>query len=161
GDPKLADKIAASRLGQKLEHSDFWRTVILFFVSYREMALNLVQPIVDFIQSNTFAGEEIVTANGTGYRKAPWPDFSIKGRTPASMMRLVEDWNADLTENKPQKSFSWPQSGIRGFRLVENSSEDQREWTIHELVTSSDLYLEGRNLRHCAYTYAPDCRRGQ
>ena len=36
-----------------------------------------------------------------------------------------------------------------------------REWTIRELLTSPELYLEGRSLRHCVFTYAPKCRRGE
>ena len=72
-------------------------------------------------------------------------------------------WNADLTARKPAESFSWPPSGIQGFRFVENCDpcEGQREWTIHELLTSAELYREGRALRHCVYTYAPQCRRGE
>ena len=43
----------------------------------------------------------------------------------------------------------------------DDKPESQREWTIHELLTSPELYLEGRALRHCVFTYAPKCRRGE
>jgi len=160
---KLALEVAASKLGQSVEHFEFWRTVLLFFVNHPEMDLVLVKPIIDFVQANKFAGEEIVTAHGTGHRQAPWPDFSIKGRTVASMLRLVQEWNADVTERKPNHGFSWPLSNVQGFRFVENGDapENPMEWTIHELVSSAELYLEGRALRHCVYTYAPKCRRGE
>ena len=163
GSVKLAREVAASKLGQRVEYFQFWRTVLLFFVNHPEMDLALVKPIIDFVQANKFAGEEIVTAHGTGYRQAPWPDFSIKGRTVASMLRLVQEWNADVMERKPDHDFSWPVSNVQGFRFVENgdAAENPREWTIHELVSSAELYLEGRALRHCVYTYAPKCRRGE
>jgi hypothetical protein len=79
------------------------------------------------------------------------------------MMRLVHEWNADLAGRKPGQNFTWPASNIRGFRFVEDTETgaSQREWTIHELLTSADLYLEGRALRHCVYTYAAMCRRGE
>jgi hypothetical protein len=163
GNIKLACEITISRLGQKIEHSAFWRTVLLFFVNHPELHSNWVIPIIDFIEANKFAGEPIVTVHSVGQRQAPWPDFSIKGRTPTSMMRLVREWNADMTFKKPQESFSWPASNIQGFRFIENCDqpEHQREWTIRELLTSPELYLEGRALRHCVFTYAPKCRRGE
>jgi hypothetical protein len=163
GNIRLAREIAASRLGRKIEHSAFWRTVLLFFVNHPDMGLNWVVPIVDFVQANKFTGEPIVTAHGTGHRRAPWPDFSIKGRTLASMMRLVREWHGDMTSKNPRDSFSWAASNIQGFRFIEacDQPERQREWTIRELLTSPDLYLEGRALRHCVFTYAPKCRRGE
>jgi hypothetical protein len=163
GSVKLAREIAASRLGQKIERSAFWRAVLLFFVNHPEMDSNWVAPIIDFIQANKFAGEPIVTAHGAGHRQAPWPDFSIKGRTPASMMRLVRDWHGDMTSKNPRDSFSWPASNIQGFRFIEDCDgpEHHREWTVHELLASPELYLEGRALRHCVFTYAPKCRRGE
>jgi hypothetical protein len=163
GSIRLAREIAAGRLGQKIEHSTFWRTVLLFFVNHPEMDPGWVAPIIDFIQANKFAGEPIVTARGAGHRQAPWPDFSIKSRTPASMMRLVREWNADMTSKNPRDSFSWPASSIQGFRYIEHCEEPEhhREWTIRELLTSPELYLEGRALRHCVFTYAPKCRRGE
>lgn len=163
GSIKLAREVATSRLGQKIEHSAFWRTVLLFFVNHPELGLNWVVPILDFIQAIKFAGEPIVTAHGTGYRQAPQPDFSIKGRTPASMMRLVREWNADMTSKNHRETFSWPASNIQGFRFMENCDqpEHQREWTIHELLANPELHLEGRALRHCVFTYGPKCRRGE
>ncbi len=162
GSIPLACAIANSRLGQKVEHFEFWRTVILFFVNHAEMDVGLVTPIIDFVQSNKFAGEEILTAHGTGHRRAPWPDFSIKGRTPASIWRLVREWNADMTARRT-RDFSWPASNIPGFRFVEysNAEDGSREWTIRELASSAELYLEGRALRHCVHIYAPRCRRGE
>jgi PcfJ-like protein len=54
-------------------------------------------------------------------------------------------------------------SNIPVFRFLEygDEPEHQREWTIRELLTSPELYLEGRALRHCVFTHAPKCRRGE
>ena len=163
GSEKLACQIALGTLGRKIQQAEFWRTVILFFVNHPEMDLALGNPIIDFIQANKFAGEEILTENGAGYRQPLWPDFSMKGRTLSSMMRLLRDWNLNLNERKPSQSFSWPASTIPGFRFAESSQEtgEQREWSIHELVSSAELYAEGRALRHCVYTYAFKCREGK
>jgi hypothetical protein len=34
-----------------------------------------------------------------------------------------------------------------------------RVWTIRELLTSQELFLEGRVLRHCVATYAVQCAK--
>jgi hypothetical protein len=79
------------------------------------------------------------------------------------MWRLVQEWNGDLTSSKGSREYAWPASNIQGFRFVEqrDSEKREREWTIHELVSTAELCSEGRALRHCVYTYAPRCRRGE
>ena len=58
--------------------------------------------------------------------------------------------------------LTWNYPLLLPGRFVENcEASHQREWTIHELLTSAELYLEGRALRHCVYIYAPRCRRGE
>ena len=163
GSDKLAGQIALGALGRKIQHPEFWRTVILFFIHHSEMEIELVNLMVDFIQANKFAGETVLTEQGTAYRPAPWADFSIKGRTPGSMMRLVREWNLDLNEKKPSQGFSWGASPINWFRFLEQgeAAEGPREWSIRELLTSAELYAEGRALRHCIYTYALKCRDGK
>src|SRR5689334_2332863 len=61
GSEKLAREIAVGKLGQKLEPPDFWRSVLRFFVAHPEMELEDVNPIVDFIHANKFAGDEVLT----------------------------------------------------------------------------------------------------
>ena len=163
GSEELAGWIALSRLGREIQHAQFWRTVILFFVNHPGTEKELVNPIIDFIQANKFAGEEILTQHGVGNRQAPWPDFSIKGRTPGSMVRLLRAWDVQFGDRKLSQFFSWRASGIPGFRFVETctANEGQREWSIHELLSSSELYAEGRALSHCVYTYAVKCRDGK
>jgi hypothetical protein len=36
-----------------------------------------------------------------------------------------------------------------------------RVWTISELLTSEELFLEGQAMRHCVATYAERCARRQ
>jgi hypothetical protein len=77
GSEVLAREIVVGRLGQRIEHSEFWRTVLWFFLAHPETPLEQVNPIIDFIHANKFAGEEVVTEHGMRPRPAPWPDFSI------------------------------------------------------------------------------------
>jgi len=84
-----------------LAGADFWRTVLRFFVAHPDMKLEHVNPIVDFIHANKFAGDEVLTEGGTEIRNPPRPDFSMKGRTLKSILRAVTAWHSDLAANQP------------------------------------------------------------
>jgi hypothetical protein len=163
GGEKLAREVASGRLGQSIEHSNFWRTVLSFLVSQSALKLEQVAPIIDFIEANKFDGEAAWTENGIQRRTARWPDFSMKGRTLNSLLRLVTAWHLDLSATAPGKCISWRPSGIAGYRFLEKRPEEaqDREWSIRELLDSGALHLEGRGMRHCVYTYADRCRRGE
>lgn len=163
GGEKLAREIAIGRLGQRIEHADFWRTVLIFLVNHSELKPEHVNPIVDFIQAQKFGGEEVETEHGRALRPAPCPDFAMKGRTVKSLLRLVTAWHTDLSTHKPDKCFSWQASPIDGYRFLEkrDGDGDHREWTIQELTDSGALHSEGKAMRHCVYSYADRCRRGE
>jgi hypothetical protein len=163
GSEKLAREIAIGRLGQRIERPDFWRTVIRFFVAHPEMQLEHVNPIIDFIHANKFAGDEVLTADGMGLQIPAWPDFSIEGRTLKSILRLVTAWHADLGVTKNAPWCSWRKSNIQGYRFLEKRSAEvgDRDWTILELLDSTALHAEGRAMHHCVYTYVNRCRRGE
>jgi hypothetical protein len=161
GTERLAREVALGKLGQRVEHADFWRTVLLFLVAHPEMEIEHVNPIVDFVQYNKFAGEEVLTEQGTANRPAPWPNFSIKGRTMESVLRLVRKWHGDLSKSGPRQSFSWHKSGIEGYRFIENrpGEGEDLDWAIDELVESEALHAEGQAMHHCVFSYAQRCRR--
>jgi hypothetical protein len=163
GGEKLAREIALSRLGQRIEHSEFWRTVLIFLVAHSELKLEHVNPIIDFIQAQKFGGEEVETEHGRAFRAAPWPDFSMKGRSVNALMRLVTAWHTDLSVHQPGNCFSWRPAAIDGYHFLEKRDGDDgdREWTVQELADSGALHSEGKAMRHCVYSYADRCRRGE
>jgi hypothetical protein len=160
GNEQLAREIVASRLGCDTAHPGFWRTVLIFLAAHPELPRRYVVPIIDFIHANKFAGEEVLTANGLERRAAPWPEFSIHGRTPKSLLRMVGAWRLDLAGGE-MNGGSWRQSGIHAFRYVEpRTRETQLDWSIVELLNRSALYAEGRAMHHCVHSYATKCLRG-
>ena len=163
GRGELAREVASGWLGRRIDHSDFWRSVILFLAANSEIEIEHVNPIIDCIQANKFGGEEVLTEKGTATRTAPWPDFAMKGRTVKSILRLVSAWHTDLSANKLGRCFSWQKSSIQGYRFLEERAgeEGHFDWTIQELLDSGALHAEGRAMRHCVYTYADRCRRGE
>jgi hypothetical protein len=119
---------------------------------------------VDFLQHQKFEWKEGVSPEGVlGKQPPPRPDYTMKGRTVASIMRQVEEWHKQLGQDTDQPSLSWRRSPLEDFRLVEGSEVlgNMRVWTITQLLTSRSLLLEGRAMRHCVATYAERCARRQ
>ena len=163
GSEQLAREIATGPLGREIRHPGFWRPVLHFFAQHPELDLRHINPIIDFIQYHKFPSHEVLTEQPPVSCPALWPSFSINGRTPKSMLRLTWAWHSDLAKNKQSHNFTWPKSGIEGYRFEDTRDGDEhpRVWSIEELLQSQELYAEGRALHHCVYTYAAKCRNRQ
>jgi hypothetical protein len=64
---------------------------------------------VDFRQHQRFEWKEGVSAEGVfGKQPPPRPDYTMKGRTVASILRQVEEWHKELGQetNQPLGSRS-------------------------------------------------------
>jgi hypothetical protein len=160
GNEPLARAVIATRLGEVLENEDFWESVLLFFVKHASLDLAQVRPVVDFLQHQKFQSTDGVSADGiSGKEPPPRPDYSIKGRTVASLLRQVEQWHRTLGQAMRQPSLSWRHSPISDLRLVQDGevAANLRIWTITELLDSRALFLEGHAMRHCVATYTERC----
>jgi len=149
GSEELVQSILATRLGRVLDNEDFWEGVIHFFVNHPELPLDQVGPVVDFLQP-------------------PQPELSLKGRSCASVLRLVREWHRALARTAV-KEVSWAPAPFGDFRWLEKrraqrdaranqpTASEDRLWTISELRTSRELFVEGRVMRHCVSTYVRSC----
>jgi PcfJ-like protein len=138
----LADAVLATRLAGDLTNSDFWRTVWMFLIAHAgEIALDRVGPIVDFIHAQ--------------------PNFCMKGRTPASLLRLMDRWHRGL--GLVSGGSSWDRSRIRPM-VHSVPAQDPHDppvvWEFVELTNGAQLKAEGSALKHCVAGYAAYCQRG-
>jgi len=162
--PGLVDAVLTTRLGRDLSHGTFWRTAVTFLVRHRRgLDLEQVGPIIGYLHGVRFLRTQVETATGLTWLEPPRPDFSLKGRTMKSLMRLVDAWHRALGEAMAG-GRSWPASPQRPYSLQEPPrSEDDPPvfWEIVELTSSEQLRAEGRALRHCVATYSRKCAAGQ
>jgi hypothetical protein len=169
GSPALAAAVLATRLGQEIGNESFWETVVRFFVNAPELDLAHIGPIVDYLQHQRFGGRTGFTRSGEyGLLPPPRPDLSLKGRTPASLLRLVGEWHRELGR-APVAGIGWTRSSLRELswieRVVIRKDDDVRtevrSWSIRELCSAEELRAEGRAMRHCVATYASKCTARQ
>jgi hypothetical protein len=162
GTERLVRAVLGTRLGTDFGHDDFWVTVLQFFVAHPMLDLAHVGPIIDFIHQQRFVSQDVFVAPGVVERRGPaQPQFTMKGRTPASLLRQVEAWHRTLAKAEQPKA-EWPRSGVAGFEFVEGAERggSLKIWTITELLSTKGLVAEGRKLKHCVATYAHSCARG-
>lgn len=160
GNKNLAKAIIATRLGKHFECEDFWRTVIQFFIKVKDLNADYVNPIVDFLYYVKIAKREVYTENGYIVLDPAHPNFSMKGRTINSIMRLMEAWHLEPAVVKSRLNYHWTKSKISGFQFLEETRDHlnpHRIWSISELLSSFELEIEGRVMRHCVSTYASSC----
>jgi len=158
----LTQAVLATRVAADLRHGEFWRTVWLFLVANaRACEPSHVGPIVDFLQAVRCDRVAMETPQGTVMREPPQPDFSMKGRTLRSILRLMQNWHHGL--GIVSGGLRWEASRLRPM-MVEEPSEDPCAppvtWQLTELTDGAQLRAEGTALRHCVGSYADRCWRG-
>lgn len=159
GNERLARAVIATRLGSEFEHEEFWLGVLHFFVNHPRLDLVHVGPIVDFIHHQRFATSEVIRGGQLVTLPPEQPDYSLKGRTVASLLRHVAEWHDQLGRVALDNGRRWSPSRINDFELLEGSEQlhNLRRWTITELLSSGELVAEGQAMKHCVATYVPRC----
>jgi hypothetical protein len=158
GDSRLARTIVQSRLGAASTDEPFWESVIRFLISNTGFPQVEIGEIVEFIHGQRFEPAEVVVGPGAG-REPLQPGFTIRDRTLMSLRRHIANWREQIL---PEGARSvrpptvWPKTGIRAFRYC----EQDRLWSIDELLSDRELHIEGKILQHCVARYVLACTRG-
>lgn len=161
GGEDLMYAIIGTRLGEHFEDDEFWVSVLHFFINNPMLDTAYVGPVVDYIHDQRYVAPDIVQPDGTVVQgRIPQPDFTMKGRTVTSMLRLVEERRGErgkVTREEP--AVAWRRINIDEFEYID---EDEKErWTIEELLNEQELAEEGRRMNHCVRTYAKSCQNRQ
>jgi len=156
--------ILSTRLATDLRNGQFWRTVWMFIISHsKEIDATQIGPMIDYIQAIRHDRISVETPEGITEIAPPQPDFSIKGRTMASMLRLMQQWHRSLGRAFAGARSSWARSPFRPWMVEEparHESDLPKRWQIVELTNSAQLRQEGVALHHCVASYAHLCLRG-
>jgi hypothetical protein len=156
--------ISHGPLGESLENDDFWETVVQFIGNQNFLDRSYIDPIVDYIRHQKFTPQRIPQPDGTEIEGPPsHPNFCMKGRSPNKLLRQVDEWHQELTGMEDVGLEIWEPSGFAEFEHTAFDPEIKRnvQWTVHELVTSQQLYAEGRIMRHCVGSYTRRCTLGE
>ena len=170
GDNRTALAINGTQLADDFEHDEFWITFIRWLIAHPMLDRSHVGPIVDYIRFQRFVPEYVMVRDQQpGIQQqgqAREPNFSMKGRTPETLLRQVNRWHGRLRSSNVVQMRSWTPSYIQPFSLREGAGANVdpgakfKQWTIRELLSSTALVAEGRKLGHCVASYAHSCASG-
>src|SRR5262245_60112171 len=169
-DPGIVLRIARSKIAQTPRAElGFWREVVRFFCAHPttvEEMDDLCDYLADCHQRN--------------------PEFSLKGRTLASLGRLMREWHRDLEAiarieaarrraeaararahgQAPTREAtgdgSWRGAAIKdwSWSLAAKDRSKREEYLVIQLRTAADLVAETRAMHHCVASYAAKCIAG-
>ncbi len=163
GNNRLAEAVLGSRLATDFSHEEFWTSVIRWLIASAMLDMNQVAPIVDYIHHQKFEPQQSdMSAEPSGSGPLQ-PDFSIQGRTPGSLVRQIRKWHEDLRKERQTTPVMWDRCGTGPLDWTEGSAAagDLRHWTIAEILSRRDLFLEGSAMRHCVASYEQSCISGR
>lgn len=161
GDPHLAGAILGSKMGDRLEHWDFWGTVWHFFIRNPMFDRAQVSPIVDFLLFQKFETQERLIGPGVIQRvPPPHPQLTMKGRTPEALLHQMNVWHGELTRNRDIANMFFRKSDIKPYSQKFGIKKQHSE-KIQQLLSGEALIEEGKRMHHCVSTYAKGCQLGE
>lgn len=161
-DPYLAQAVQESRLGALLPDEPFWESVLQFFANQSDLRLSDVGPIVDFIYTRRFGTAPLDRTSDSLFAcDGVEPTFSMKGRTLPAMLRRVAEWHEQLARDNRRSKSVWQPSGIPSFlHDAVDSYSVMQTWIVREMLTTQELLEEGREQKHCVFSYGAQCLNG-
>jgi hypothetical protein len=168
-DPAVVLRIAHSRIAQTPRAElAFWREVVRFFCAHPTTVEDM-DDLRDYLADC----------------RRNSPQFSLKGRTLASLNRQMREWHRDLeaiarieaarrraeaaqacargqASSHEADGGRWPGAAIVDWSWNPTAKDraKREEYMVIQLRTAADLVAETRAMRHCVATYASKCIAG-
>ena len=161
GNARLVEAVCATNLSEDFTDDEFWVSVFRFFIANPQLHVSHVGPMIDFLRDQRQPGFQIDRHGQHVEVPATDTKYSMKGRTPQSLMRQMEDWHRRLEEIE-QPDVEWGSLGVEGYEQIDGciGSETFRKWTVTELRSARELIAEGRAMHHCVASYIDNCLQG-
>jgi len=163
GDRRIAEALLETRLVRDFSHNDFWVTVLEFFIRNPMLDVACISPIIDYINNRKFENRIVFVEPGVAQETGPLqPNFTMRGRAAEALLRDLEVWHKQLGRESKGAELLWKKSELADFRFMEGSEKNKnmRIWRIRELLSSKELFSEGRQMAHCVASYASSCYKG-
>lgn len=92
------------------------------------------------------------------------PNFSVAGRSVASVLRLSAEWHRFVSVSKHLSGRIWEATGLLSPWTPSGTNIDDittERWQVVEVTTGEALTHEGRSMSHCVSSYEGRCASGE
>lgn len=134
----------------------FAEAVIRFLATHDNISIRDYGPVIDYVFDTKYT---VNRHSGRLTLEITRPGFSMKGRTPAALIRDVNVWHRMLQVVGAYRSFprSWQMVNIADFGHIVGTGEKSVMYNIRQLNKQNELYEEGHALNHCVASYIGKC----
>jgi hypothetical protein len=123
--------------------STWWKEVARFFAR-NPLSMHEMDDLVDFLLA----------------AKREDQAFTLKGRTPDTLKRRMEDWHHTLRRNHALCGGAWAGSALPDVDYESGEDDKRAIWRIRQIKTGNDLFREGQRMHHCVASYKVACMNG-
>jgi len=126
-----------------------YREVLQFIARHPELTLEEASSLCQFymhqVEGKLYLEDRAI--------KAMYPSFSLKGRTLASVFRLLRNWEAYVCAQLAEGDVApYPEVAYAGY--------EEGAYRIRRLRNRAELIEEGWRMQHCVASYHEECGGG-
>lgn len=126
------------------EDLDFWKRAFFLTCKIDEGNDNInIRECIDYFEFKKYM-EDI--------------NYSLKGRTPASVARSIYQWHEDALYNKKKVLIKLKWDGTKSPDNIINYGNNK--YLFREITNGKDLLLESEKMKHCVFSYIDRCYYG-
>ncbi|MFN4763690.1 PcfJ domain-containing protein [Gillisia sp. Q332] len=127
---------------------DFWKDVVRL-ISTPEESLTYhsnIRALIDYLEYQRYGGNEIL-------------DYTLKGRTLNSLIRVVDEWHFEAAFDHTEEDLeaTWISLGIPDYK----KTNPKNILRITEITSGKRLLKESEEMKHCVFSYLGMCRTGK
>lgn len=152
------------------EEDEFWISVMKFFIDNPMIEGDKISEIIDYINNMKFLQQRTYVDGRYVTLEPPHPTFSMKGRTPLSLLNQSDQWHYERNRlnrvhhrnnmylKEGGKNFNWIGANIKDGEFKRSK---HYTYKIVQLCSYFELRDEGNEMHHCVATYATSCSNGK
>ena len=139
----IALKISRSKIAAYSIASTYWKEVARFFAR-NPLPVPEIDDFADYLLAARQQDRE----------------FTLKGRTLASLRRKMEDWHRELRREQAVSGGAWAGRPLPNIDYTVGSEEKCAIWRFRQIKTGKALFQEGARMHHCVAGYQSACMSG-
>lgn len=133
-------------INQFIENNEFYFAVFDYIKKHQEVFKpQHIIPVLDYLFNNTNINNE--------------NRFSFKNISVKRLFRDIEEWHRLLRGsfyNEKMQNIKWGGLNIENFEV----EKDSKKYSFVQILSALDLFLEGKAMSHCVFSYASRCVSG-